>query len=190
VRNSLAESARGFTIVNADDVLLVIDMQVALCADGSRLDASGLVSRINTLARRVRASGGRVIFVRHTDEAGDYRAGTPGWQLLPDLEVDERDEVIAKSTCDCFAGTELSSLVPVDSTGRLIITGCATDFCVDTTVRSAAVRGYDVWAPEDGHTTADRPHLSAEQVIRHHNYVWSEFIGARGPVNTASMSNL
>jgi nicotinamidase-related amidase len=177
--------------VNANDVLLVIDMQVALFADGSRLDAPGLVSRINALAGRVRASGGRVIFVRHTDESGDdYRAGTPGWQLLPDLDVDEQDEVIAKSTCDCFEGTELSSLIPVDSTGRLIITGCATDFCVDTTVRSAAVRGYDVWAPQDGHTTADRPHLSAEQVIRHHVYVWSEFIGARGPVKTASMSHL
>ncbi|MNF54025.1 hypothetical protein D3C84_354360 [compost metagenome] len=25
---------------------------------------------------------------------------------------------------------------------------------------------------QDGHTTADRPHLSAEQIIEHHNWMW------------------
>ncbi len=66
----------------------------------------------------------------------------------------------------------------------------ATEFCVDTTVRSAAVLGYHVWAPEDGHTTSDRPHLPAEKVIQHHNYIWSEFIGARGAINTTPMAEL
>jgi nicotinamidase-related amidase len=176
--------------VNEGDALLVIDMQVALFAGSAKFDAVGLVSRINRLSRQIRDSGGRVVFVRHTEDSGDFKAGNAGWQLLPDLEVDEQDDVISKSTCDCFAATELSTLIPPQAARRLIITGCATDFCVDTTVRSAAVRGYDVWAPEDGHTTADRPHLSAEQVIQHHNYIWSDFIGARGPVNITRMSDL
>jgi nicotinamidase-related amidase len=177
-------------MVHEGDVLLVIDMQVALFAGSAKWDAAGLVSRINRLARDMRGSGGRVIFVRHTEEEGDFKAGTPGWQLLPDLDVAEGDSVISKSTCDCFAGTELSALIPPQAIARLIVTGCATDFCVDTSVRSAAVKGYDVWAPEDGHTTADHPHLSAEQVIGHHNYIWSGFIGARGPVNTTRMADL
>lgn len=172
------------------DALLVIDMQVALFADGTRFDAAGLVNRINRLADQVRGFGGRVIFVRHTEESGDFQAGSAGWQLLPGLHVDAHDHVIAKSTCDCFASTALSTLVPLETTGRLVITGCATDFCVDTTVRSAAVKGYDVWAPGDGHTTADRPHLSAQQVIQHHNYVWKDFIGARGPVDITHLSDL
>lgn len=176
--------------MNTRDALLVIDMQVALFAGSPRLDAAGLMSRINDLAGRLRPAGGRVIFVRHTEESGDYKANAPGWQIVSDLHVDKLDNVIAKSTCDCFASTELSSLIPLETTRRLIITGCATDFCVDTTVRSAAVRGYNVWAPQDGHTTADRPHLSARQVIQHHNYIWSDFIGARGPVNVARMSDL
>jgi nicotinamidase-related amidase len=176
--------------VHAEDALLVIDMQVALLAGSPRLDSAGLVSRINDLARRVRASGGRVIFVRHTEGSGDLKAGAPGWQILPDFEIDERDERIEKSTCDCFASTNLSALLPLDRTGRLIITGFATDFCVDTTVRSAAVRGYEVWAPEDGHIASDRPHLSAQQVIQHHNYVWKNFIGARGPINGTRISDL
>ena len=176
--------------VNVKDVLLVIDMQIGLFDGGTKFDAAGLVDRINRLSRKTRDASGRVIFVRHTQEDGPFQAGSPAWQLLPELDVNKQDQVIAKATCDCFAKTELATLVPPESTGRLIVTGCATEFCVDSTVRSAAVRGYDVWAPEDGHTTSDRPHLSAEQVIRHHNYIWSGFIGARGPVNITRMSDL
>ena len=165
------------------DALLVVDMQVALFEDGSRYDAAGLVHRLNNLSRRVRASGGQVIFVRHTEQVGAFQPGGPGWQLLPELEVVEQDTIINKSTCDCFAATELASILPVGATRRLVVGGCATEFCVDTTVRSAAVHGYDVWAPQDGHTTADREHLTAEQVIQHHNFVWSNFIGSRGAIN-------
>jgi nicotinamidase-related amidase len=173
----------------ARDALLIVDMQVALFRSAPRHDAAGLVARLNRLARRIRGGGGRVVWVRHTEPSGDYAAGTEGWQILPELEVDERDAFIGKATCDCFQGTGLAALIPLAETRRLIVTGCATDFCVDTSVRSAAVRGYDVWAPGDGHTTADRPHLAAEQIIRHHNYVWSEFIGARGPVDVAPVAD-
>lgn len=171
------------------DVLLVIDMQVALFDGSAKFDADGLVCRMNRLAREVRESGGRVIFVRHSLGGADLHAGDRGWHLLPGLEVEKDDAAILKTTCDCFAGTGLSNLIS-PSDARLIVTGFATEFCVDTTVRSAALRGYDVWAPADGHTTADRPHLSAQQVIAHHNYIWSNFIGAGGSIDTAPMVEL
>jgi hypothetical protein len=28
----------------------------------------------------------------------------------------------------------------------------------------------------DGHTTADRPHVNAASLIRHHNWLWPELI--------------
>ena len=31
-------------------------------------------------------------------------------------------------------------------------------------------------AVSDGHTVSDRPHLAAPDVIRHHNWVWSDLI--------------
>ena len=177
-------------MAQAGDVLLIVDMQVALFEDGRRHQAAALIERLNLLARQVRASGGRVIFVRHTAAEGHFAAGSPGWQVLPELEVAAEDAFVGKATCDAFAGTGLAEMIPPEAVARLIVTGCASDFCVDTTVRSAAVRGYDVWAPADGHTTADRPHLKAEAVIAHHNYVWSEFIGARGPVKVAPIAQL
>ena len=62
---------------------------------------------------------------------------------------------------------------------RLLVTGCATDFCVDTTIRAAASLDYDVVVVEDGHTTADRPHVDALSVMRHHNWVWQNLIHPR-----------
>jgi hypothetical protein len=33
----------------------------------------------------------------------------------------------------------------------------------------------------DGHTTSDRPHLSARKIIEHHNAIWADFIAPGGP---------
>ena len=57
--------------------------------------------------------------------------------------------------------------------GLLFVCGFATEFCVDTTVRAAASRGMDIVVLSDAHTTSNRPHLDAESIIAHHNWVWS-----------------
>src|SRR5215471_12124283 len=59
---------------------------------------------------------------------------------------------------------------------RVLVTGWATDFCVDATVRSAVSIGHHVVVVGDGHTRSDRPHLDAPTVITHHNWVWSGLI--------------
>ena len=47
--------------------------------------------------------------------------------------------------------------------------GYATEFCVDTTTRSAAAHGYHVVLASDAHTTHDKPHADAQQIRAHHN---------------------
>jgi nicotinamidase-related amidase len=44
-----------------------------------------------------------------------------------------------------------------------------TEFCVDTAVRSAFERDYQVTLVSDGHTTFDTPALEAERIVAHHN---------------------
>ena len=73
---------------------------------------------------------------------------------------------------------------------RLVVTGCATDYCVDTTVRSALVQGYRTVVPCDAHTTADRLHLTAEQIIAHHHAIWSDFISPVGPATVCRSSEV
>lgn len=59
---------------------------------------------------------------------------------------------------------------------RVLVTGWATDFCVDATVRAAVSHNYNVLVVTDGHTLSDRPHLDARAIIAHHNWVWSNLI--------------
>lgn len=169
------------------DALIVIDMQQgSFTASSPRHDAAGLVQRLNRLAARVRAAGGTVVFVQHDGPAGDpHHPDAPGWHLLADLVVHDGDVAVRKTACDAFLGTTLEAVLAErgigSGAGRLIVTGCATDYCVDTTVRSALARGIPTVAPADGHTTADRPHLPAARIIEHHNAVWADFIAPGGP---------
>ncbi len=50
--------------------------------------------------------------------------------------------------------------------------GMQTDFCVDTTVRQALSRDYEVVLLADARSTVDNDVLSARQIIEHHNWVF------------------
>jgi nicotinamidase-related amidase len=167
--------------------LLVIDMQVGMF-DEPRFDADAVTERLNTLGGELRAAGGSVIFVQHDGPAGDpFHPSARGWPLCEELGRERDDAVVHKTTCDAFYATNLQNLLDERGVKRLWIGGCATDFCVDTTLRAAVSRDFGVTAIEDGHTTADRPELGAESVIRHHNWVWQNLIapGAGVEVRTA-----
>lgn len=153
------------------DVLLIIDMQQGLFEQPRHQDAQ-VIANINRLAEGVRASQGRVIYVQHDEPGTELEPHSPGWQLHADLRPGSHDSRVRKTACDSFLDTELGFLLAEQAVDRLLICGCATDFCVDTTLRSAAGKGFDVTLLTDAHTTADRPHLSAEQIIEHHHWMW------------------
>jgi len=163
--------------------LVIIDLQQgSFTPDIPRYDADGLVGRLNGLADAVRARDGAVVFVQHDGPPGDpHHPDLPGWRLLPDLQVRTGDLIVRKTACDAFLGTTLDTTLRHLSVDQLVVTGCATDYCVDTTVRSALARGYATIVPMDGHTTSDRPHLSARKIIEHHNAIWADFIAPAGP---------
>lgn len=172
------------------DALLIVDMQVGLLNGAPKHDLSGVIARINSLAARVRAQSGAVIFIRHCGGSGDdFEPQTPGWQLLPELKRDPADIVVAKELNDPFAGTGLQDRLSEIAPDRVLITGWATDLCVDATVRSAVSRHHHVVVVTDGHTLNDRPHLDAASVIRHHHWVWSELL-TRKSIKLASTNEL
>ena len=61
---------------------------------------------------------------------------------------------------------------------------------MDTTIRAAASRDYEVVVAEDGHTTADRPHVDAVSVIRHHNWLWENLIHPKVQVQVLPASRI
>jgi nicotinamidase-related amidase len=162
------------------DVMLVVDMQVGLLKGEPKHDLHGVIERINRLAARVREQSGKVIFVQHCGRKGDdFEPHTPGWAFLPDLVRNPADVVVRKNLNDLFAGTDLQACLKEIAPDRILITGWATDLCVDTTVRSAVENHHNVVVVADGHTLSDRPHLDAVSVIRHHHWVWSNLITRR-----------
>ena len=164
------------TIRTSPTALLVIDMQLGCFAgEPPRFEADATIARINVLARAVRTNG-TVIFVQHTDAAEGLERESNAWQLLGSLDRSPQDLVVEKTACDAFLETGLDSLLKNRGITDLIIVGCATDFCVDTTIRSAAAHGYKVSVASDAHTTRDRPHLAASKIIEHHNFMWAELL--------------
>ena len=174
------------------DALIVIDMQQGSFGPTSpRHDAAGLVGRLNLLASAIRAANGSVVFIQHDGPPGDaHHPHAPGWRLLPNLRVRPEDTIIRKQSCDAFLHTSLDDFLRARAIDRLIVTGCATDYCVDTTVRSALGRGLPTIVPSDGHTTADRPHLPAGKIIEHHNAIWADFLAPRGPATVQPCADI
>jgi nicotinamidase-related amidase len=160
------------------DVLIVVDMQVGLLDGPPKHDLLGVIRRINALAACVRARDGAVVWIRHCGGDG-FERQTPGWSFLPELDRQPGDVVVEKMLNDAFAGTSLHDALQRLAPDRVLISGWATDFCVDSTVRSAVSRDFHVVVVGDAHTLGDRPHLAAPIVIRHHNWVWSGLLTNR-----------
>ena len=165
--------------------LLIIDMQVgSFKSKSERQEAGRLVKRLNALADEMRERDGLIVFLQHDGPPGDrHHHDAPGWRLLPGLEVADADPIIGKRSCDAFLNTDLDRMLKRAGVRELIITGSATDFCVDTTVRSALARGYKTTVPSDGHITVNRPHLKADKIIEHHNAIWADFLSPVGPAH-------
>jgi nicotinamidase-related amidase len=172
------------------DAMLIVDMQVGLLSGEPKHDLPGVIDRINRLAARVREQSGTVIFIQHCgDEGDDFEPNAPGWAFLPELVRDPADLVVQKQMNDPFAGAELQARLNRIAPDRLLVTGWATDLCVDATVRSAISNHHNVVVVTDAHTLSDRPHLDAASVIRHHHWVWRNLIAPK-PIRLVATDEL
>lgn len=158
--------------------LLIIDMQIGMFSQETpRYDSERVINNICKMAEKVRDNHGKVIFIQHDGNSEEgYEPNSEEWKIIPQLEIKEEDVIIHKTACDAFYHTDLEKTLTIQGAKDLIITGCATDFCVDTTIRVAASKEYNIYVAKDGHTTADRPSIKADQVISHHNWIWENLI--------------
>jgi nicotinamidase-related amidase len=163
--------------------VLVIDVQTGLFrADPPPFDAEAVVARINSVMAKARKAGAPILFTQHDGEPGGENIVpfTHGWKLHPNLEASPDELVIRKTTCDAFYGTALEAELGSRGITTLVMMGYATDFCVDSTVRSAASKDFSVIVVADAHTTSDNPVLKADLVRQHHNWAWANCISPKG----------
>jgi len=171
--------------------LLVIDVQQGLCeGEQDAFESQVVIARINQVGEKARKAGALVVFVQHEGPSGYLEFGSGAWQLARGLHVEAGDLRIRKTTPDAFHRTELNTVLERHAVRDVVICGMHTEFCVDTTTRRALALGYPVVLVEDAHTTQDNAHLTAAQIIRHHNATLTN-ISSFGPrVRAVSAHNL
>lgn len=155
--------------------LVVIDMQNDFCAEGGYIhrvfkpDMSGngaLAARIMTLAGAARAAGIAVIWVQAIYDRkylaapalakqreagidlvccaeGSWGAAFFGVEPLP------TEPVVQKHRYSAFFETALERMLRERAIRTVVLTGVATNTCVDATLRDAFFRGFYVVVPED-----------------------------------------
>lgn len=175
-----------------NSALLVIDMQKgSFTRETPRFDTIGTVDRINRLAQHFRDKGLPVIFIQHDgSNGGRFLPNTEEWELLDELQIAPDDLVVSKYANDAFYSSDLGTKLNKLNIKELYITGCATDFCVESTIQSALAKDYTIKVVADGHTTGDRPHMQANKVIEHYNWVWQNMIPTKGTIEVIKFDKL
>jgi len=149
--------------------LIIIDMQQGLFAQQLPDDYFAVLQRLQMLYQAARDAHRPVIYVCHEAPDSVLAYQSPGWKLVEGLQLAQDDLLVRKTTPDSFLRTDLHQLLQQHQINRLVIAGYASEFCVDTSVRSAAAHGYAVDLVADSHTTHDKPHLAAAGIRAHHN---------------------
>lgn len=166
-----------------EQAVIVIDVQNAIL-DKPNLprraetlaDLDKVVDAIAQLLQWARRNAIPVLFVQHNGGKGDrLETGTYGWEIRKEIAPAEGEPIIPKTACDSFFETTLRTELEKRQVKKLIIAGCMTQYCIDTTTRRAVSLGYDVTLVSDGHTTADIGNLTHEQIIAHHNFTLNGF---------------
>ncbi|MAL00861.1 MAG: cysteine hydrolase [Alcaligenaceae bacterium] len=151
--------------------LLVVDMQNDFCAEGGYLQrergynvgfAPALADRIQGLVRVARTAGMPVVWIRSVydfkylnepyrvkrRDEGCCLEGTWGVEFFR-LRPEPGEPIVTKHHYSAFFETDLHAQLQSLGVKTLVVTGVATNVCVDSTLREGFFRGYYIVVPED-----------------------------------------
>lgn len=180
--------------------LLVIDPQNAFCHDQGTLGISGVdVAPAQAAVRQIRrlveafraadlpviwtqqlhlpsdASRARKVLPSHTDKRARVAALAGSWDAefvdeLKDL-ADDPTFIIAKHRFGGFYETRLDALLGMLGVDALFVTGVTANACVETTLREAYLRDYDVVALRDAIAAVRPEWIDVAQAV------WAQYLG-------------
>lgn len=130
-------------------VLLVVDVQVG--AVRNAWDVPRIVKNINLAVEKAREQHVPVIWVQHSDD--ELVAGSPEWQLVPELAPREGETLLRKKYNSAFEQTLLEMILAQQGATHIVLAGAATNWCIRATAYGALDRGYDLTLLSDAHTT-------------------------------------
>jgi nicotinamidase-related amidase len=164
--------------------LVIIDVQNAILRGLGAVNRQPVIDaaldetirRLQAAQRSARNAGATVVVVQHDGGPGHRLApDSDGWRIRDEIKPIGGDILVRKRSCDSFFQTDLDERLRERNVTRLVVGGCMTQFCVDTTCRRAVSMGYDVTLLADGHMTADMGSLVFSQIVAHHNALLDGF---------------
>lgn len=168
-RDAQARAQQAPDLPRSRVALLVIDMINPLRFDGAQDIAAPAVEAAActaALKRRLAERGVPAIYVN--DNFGHWRSdfvelvqrcrrgGGAAAALVRRIAPRRHDLTVLKPRHSAFFGTPLDLLLERIGARELVITGLATDLCVQFSAADAYVHGFKLWVPEDC-TAAESP---------------------------------
>jgi ureidoacrylate peracid hydrolase len=116
----------------------IIYLKMGYKPDLSDLGAPNSVNRV----RHLRLGVGEKITAPNGSESRILIRDTRNTEIVPELKPQPGDDVIYKTRYSGFFETDLDARLKKFGVTHLIITGCTTSICVDSTARDAMFRDY------------------------------------------------
>jgi nicotinamidase-related amidase len=139
--------------------LIIIDMLNDF-VDGQLANpkAQAIIEPLQRLLAHAREEGWVVVFSNDAHQPGDPEmrvwgehamAGTPGAEVIPQLEPREGEIVSPKRHYGAFEGTGLDEQLTERGVDEVVIAGQHTHICVRHCSYEALTRGYRIFVPRD-----------------------------------------
>lgn len=151
--------------------LVIIDMQRDYCCEGGVLDKMGfdlqapklLASRLNEFVNRARKVQKFIVHIKmelnsylrspalaeHYERVGLQREYNPSYSEFYGAIPREGEVIIPKYRYSGFVSTYFDQYLRSNGIKTLILTGLATNVCVESTARDGFMRDYQIIIPED-----------------------------------------
>jgi ureidoacrylate peracid hydrolase len=156
-----------------------------------------MLPRVAGLIAAARAAGVRVVFVQMTTLPGGlsdspaqirfnlrlhlashgqvqplaYTAdGSEGQEIVPELAPEPGDVVVKKYRSSAFWGTNLALLLRSNGIETVVVSGCTTEGCVESTARDALFSDHYVVIAEDCVASDDRAQHEASLLLMRHRF--------------------
>ena len=154
-----------------NEALIVIDIQEGFFSDSDYpvYNEKKLIRNINLLIDSFREKGKPIIFVHHIDE--DLMKGTVPWKVFHKVHSKPNDIYVDKTTPDSFYETDLLNIIKANNIDSIVVVGLQTEYCIDTTCKSAFGKNISVILVSDGHSTYDNSFMKADKIIEYHNKI-------------------
>lgn len=137
IRRAVAPTARALAAARAVGIKIVY-LKMAYRPDLSDLGAPGSVNRV----RHERLGVGQAVRAPDGTESRILVRDTWNTEILAELAPEPGDDVLYKTRFSGFYATDLDARLRRLSVRHLIVTGCTTSICIDSTVRDAMFRDY------------------------------------------------